>query len=512
MSHAPRPRLLYFNGPWDYVGDRIRQSYIEPFRRLLDQDFEVISVEGDCDFRREVETHRPDLALFHTGCEAPHEPEVKIINTDAFPELPRLGYMFRDPFSPSRAATMNRLRAWGVHQVVTDFRPSDAPAPYFKDTFYLPWWIDDTVFRDYGEEKSLWVALTGTGWFTRCIYTWRPEICRQLVSKVPIFHVPGGGNRSTDHDYTGENYARLLNRSRFSAGCGTVSRYLTLKLLEIPASRCCLITEETEAMKALGFRDGVNCVFADEANVVAKVQALAYDAERLQAITDAGYQLAHERHTQRNRRVFAEWYQLWRTKQPGERIVQVNPLEPLQIVAAEALAPASTFPAENPLAAAIVEGHRLMAQNLWAEALAKFEWIIAIVPCVAEARLGAALSLVRLARPAEAVPHLRYNLWIMLEHFRFSRADPIDMAVTAVVLMRMKDAKSAVQILDRDPELRHPAVNAARWIFGKAQPALAQRPAFQIAEGDETSNCETVHILPQRTFKEWVALLMSCLR
>lgn len=506
------PRLLFFNGPWGYVGDRIRASYIDPFRRLLEQDFEVISVEGDCDFRREVEMHRPDLVLFHTGCEAPHEPTITITNTDAFPDLPRLGWMFRDPFSPSRAATMNRLRAWGVHQVVTDFRPSDAPSPWFKDTFYLPWWVDDAVFRDYGEEKSLWVALTGTGWFTRCIYTWRPEICRQLLPRVPIFHVPGGGNRRTDHDFTGENYARLLNRSRFAAGCGTVARYVTLKLLEIPASRCCLVTEETEATKALGFRDGVNCIFADAQNVVEKVMALANDEPRLRAVTDAGFALVHQRHTQRNRRVFAEWFGLWKTKKPGERIVQAHPLEPLQIVQPGEPAPACKFPAENPLNDALREGYACLAAQSWSEALVKFDWVIGIVPCVAEARIGAALCHIRLGRPADALAHLRYNLWIMLEHFRFGQADPIDMAVTAAVLMRLKDAKSAVQLLDRNPELRHPALNAARWIFAKVQPALAHRPAFQIADGDETANTATVHVLPQQSFKEWVALLMSCIR
>ena len=171
MVSLPRPRLLYFNGPWDYLGERIRQSYIEPFRRLLEQDFEVVSVEGNRDFRAEVETHRPDVVMFHTGSEAPGEPEVAITNTDAFPEIPRMGYMFRDPFSPSRMATMNRMRAWRVDQVFTDFRPTDCPSPYFQDTMFLPWWIDDTVFKDYGEKKSLWVTLTGSGWLSQCIYT-----------------------------------------------------------------------------------------------------------------------------------------------------------------------------------------------------------------------------------------------------------------------------------------------------------------------------------------------------
>ena len=509
---SSRPRLLYFNGPWNYLGERMIQSYIEPFRRLLEQDFEVISVEGNRDFRQEVETHRPDMVLFHTGCEAPGEPEVTITNTDAFPGIPRMGYMFRDPFSPSRMATMNRMRTWRVDQVITDFRPTDTPAPYFKDTMYLPWWIDDRLFRDYGETKSLCVTLTGSGWLSQCIYKWRKEICLQLLPRFPIFHAPSLGNRQNNHDYTGERYARLLNRSQFSAGCGTINRYLTMKLLEIPAARCCLVTEEIEVLKAIGFKDGVNCIFADAQNVAAKVQALLDDPARLQSITDAGYSLVHQHHTQRNRRIFSDWYRLWQSKGPDQRVVQVNPLEPLQIIAGDSPVPSTTFPRENPVADALTEGYRLLAASRWNDALVKFDWVLAIIPCVAEARLGAALCLMRLGRLADATPHLRYNLNLMVGHFGYVHPDPIDMAFIGVLCLRMKDANSAVNMLGKYTQVRHPALNAMRWILAQTIPGIASQPVFKIQEGDETTNVETVHLLPQQTFADWAALLMAHLR
>lgn len=512
MPELTRPRLLYFNGPWDYLGDRMRRSYIEPFNALLAQDFDVISVEGNRDFRVEVETHQPDLVLFHTGCEAPLEPEVTIANTDAFPEIPRIGYVYRDPFSPSRMMAMNRLRSWGVNQTFTCFRPSDAPIPLFKDTIYVPWWIDDTLFRDYGEKKTLPITLTGAGWLNKCIYTWRNDIFSELVTRFPVFHAPSLGNRHTNHDYVGERYARLLNRSQFSAGCGTLSRYLTLKLLEIPAARCCLIAEEIDVLKALGFIDGVNCVFATGKNVAGKVQELLNHPDRLKMITDAGFRLVHDRHTQRNRRMFAEWFQLWKGRRPGQRIVQTNPLQPLRLIDDGADDPACTFPPENPVTQAWIDGYALIEARRWKEGLEKFEWVIRTIPCVAEARLGAALCLIRLGRASAASPHLGYNLNLLVKHFGYLHPDPIDMAFIGVLCLRMKDADSAAQLLGSYGQVRHPALNAMRWIMARVKPELAARPVFQVTEGDEASTVESIHWLQRRTFADWVALLMEYLK
>ena len=510
MSSLNRPRLLYLNGPWDYLGERMRRSYILPFRKLLEQDFEVISVEGDCCFRSEVEKHRPDATLFHTGCEAPGEPEIQISNTDAFPELPRIGYIYRDPFSPSRGAAMNRLRAWGVEDVATCFRPSDAPIDYFRNTFYLPWWVDDSQFRDYGELKEFPITLTGAGWFVRCIYTWRQEIAAELVPRFPVFHAPSLGNRQTNHDLVGEDYARLLNRSFLSAGCGTACRYLTLKLLEIPAARSCLIAEEIEVLKALGFVDGVNCVFATPKNVVEKVQHLLNNREKLQAITDAGFELVHQRHTQRQRRLFAEWFQLRKIRRAHERIVQPHPFEALQLT--DAIDRRSHFPSENPILDQIVQGYGLLERRRWAEALTIFEAVVKLIPCIAEARLGAALCLIRLGRPAQASPHLGYNLNLLLQHFRFSTPDPIDVTFTALLCLRMKDTATATVLLGRFPELRHPSLNALRWLMRRANPELGSHPAFQVAEGDEWASVESVHLLRRETFAQWSALLTEFLR
>ena len=500
---SPRPRLLFFNGPFDYLGERLIISYIEPFRRLLDQDFDVISVEGDCDFAVEVKRHAPDLVLFHGGVESPKEREVVIRNTDKFPEVPRLGWMFRDPFSPSRRNSMNRFSAWGVNQVVTDFRASDCPIPFFKDSLYLPWWIEDEVFHDYGERKTLPITLTGSGWLIRQFYAWRLPIFLKLAEKLPFYHVPAFETHQKNDAYVGEPYARLLNRSHFAAGCGTVSRFLTLKLLEIPAVRSCLITEETEVLKAMGFADGVNCVFATADNVVPKVQALMEDQPRLQAITDAGHALVHGAHTRRHRRLFAEWLQLWKSRKPGERVVQPHPFEPLRLAAADELVH-SRFPSENPLTEALVEGYRLYDAGEGGEARKKFEWVINIIPQVSEARVGLALCLMQTGELVLARKQLEHVLYVQRELCNYRRPDPVSISLHAILSARLNEVMPAADLLSITAPMKHPAINAVRWLFGQTWPELRRKHAiFKDARGDDSRNTETTHLFSQRSFEDW---------
>jgi hypothetical protein len=505
MDSDSKPRLLYFNGPWDYLGERLIASYVVPFRRLLDQDFQVVSVEGDCDLRDEVEKHRPDAILFHTGTESNREREVTITRTDAYREIPRMGYMYRDPISPSRIAPMNRMTRWGVDQVFTCNRRSDSPIPFFADSIYVPWWIDDTVFRDYGEAKTYPITLAGAGWLSaHFFYTWRQPIFAQLVLRFPIFHVPVFQNHKSQDAFVGTHYARLLNQSLFAAGCGSANRYLTLKLLEIPASRCCLITEETEVLKAMGFVDGANCVFADEKNVVQKVQALLDDPARLQAITDAGFEMVHRCHTQRQRKVFIEWFRLWKSREAGQRVVQTNPLEPLQIVSENDAVPEYRFPTENPVFEGLHAGYRLIDEAKWSEALSKFESVLAVIAYIAEARLGAGICALHLNNLQGAAKHFSSNLENQSQLRITQHPDVISIAYLAVVLVKQNLIADAVEVLRKSAGSRNPALNSLCWLLAARHKSLKARdPMFQIAEGDETTTTHTLHLLPAMGFQAW---------
>jgi hypothetical protein len=340
MESLQKPRLLYFNGPWNHLGERLVTSCVMPFRRLLDQDFEVISVEGDCNLSDEVEKHRPDAILFHPGTGSNKQKEVTIARADSYREIPRMGYMDQDLINPAYIPPMNR---WGVDQIFTRNRASVLPPAFSKDSFHLPSWIDASIYRDYGESKTYPIVLAGAGWLlTDPSVPWRHAIFAQLVMRFPIFHVPAAQNRKSPDVFVGADYARLLNRSLCAPRCGSVNQFLTSELLEIPASRCCLITQESEELKAAGFIDTVNCIFADEKSVVQKLQMLLDEPARLQAITDAGYELVHRRHTKNQRRMLIEWFRLWRSRVPGQQIIQANPLDSLQLTSSVASVPAES--------------------------------------------------------------------------------------------------------------------------------------------------------------------------
>lgn len=192
-TNPAKPRMLFVNGPWGHLGHRIRKSFIEPLQRLLEQDFSLINTPYPCDLAEQIEVHQPDVILLHTGMECPEEPQLLLLNNGHRPEVPRIGYIWRDPFTATRKIAMTRLHQWGVRHVITAFRPSDAPVSYFRDTYYLPFWADDTLYRDYGEAKTIPVSLSGAGWFSRCIYEWRQDVCFSLLPSVPILHAPAWG-------------------------------------------------------------------------------------------------------------------------------------------------------------------------------------------------------------------------------------------------------------------------------------------------------------------------------
>jgi tetratricopeptide (TPR) repeat protein len=93
------------------------------------------------------------------------------------------------------------------------------------------------------------------------------------------------------------------------------------------------LTQRTAALEAAGFADLVNCVFADDDDVLDKLEWLFENPDELQRIIKAGRELVDSRHAIQQRNQVFQWYTLHKKLKPGQRIVQPGSFLPLTIVA-----------------------------------------------------------------------------------------------------------------------------------------------------------------------------------
>ena len=283
-----KPRLLFLSGPHDHLEPLRDVGLIQPVLRWLSHHFELTVVPGDLDYGEAVSAHSPDLVMFDGGCDSFKGRFPQYTNTNAHPEIPKVGFVRNDFHSPMRLNAFGRMEQWGVH---TFFSPSfpvkGGPRAYRDRTIFVPRWVDDEIFKDYGEAKSVPVSMLGAGFLASEFYPWRRRISQKIIQYFPFFHAPRPMPRP--HMVVGENYARMINRSHFVVGCGGASRSLVSKLFEIPGARSVLITESTEIVRDAGFVDGENCIFADEDTVVDRIEHLLAHPEELEALTERSY-------------------------------------------------------------------------------------------------------------------------------------------------------------------------------------------------------------------------------
>jgi len=321
-----RPKLLFLR--WTKPGQPpFLLHQLAEHVACLRQFFDVELVDSDCDYDEVCDRVRPDLAVFESGIYAGPR---SVTNAHTHPEVPKLGFLNADAFDPVRATFLSDMARWGVENFFTISVSMAEYTPEIADRLFCwPNFVDETVHRDYGLQKTVPVLLTGS---QARHYPWRNRVSRVLAQHYPTLSMPHFGwadSAAARRMAVGEGYARLVNSALVAPSCGSFTRDVVRKHLEIPASRTCLIAERTASLEAAGFEDLVNCVFADADDVVEKVDALFGDRDRLAAVTDAGHALVHERHTPAQRRQVRDWYDLWLEGRSADGIIQAGPFAPL---------------------------------------------------------------------------------------------------------------------------------------------------------------------------------------
>lgn len=330
-----RPRLLLFRWARPGLPDFLSR-HLDEHVQTLGHFFNVRVIDRDCDYGIECDEFEPALCVFESGVYAG---ERNIRNTGSRPEIPKLGFLHSDAYDLARAVFLSDMERWGVESFFTNSVAMAEYTPEISDRLFVwPHAVDPSVFRRYPTDsgpagKNIPVLFTGS---QERHYPWRNAVGRVLAQRFATMTMPhygwGLGAGRTVH---GTEYARLLSSSIFVPACGSMSRDLVRKHLEIPAAGACLVAEDTPALAAFGFVDMENCVLGEPGELADKLDFLLADTGRLAEIVQAGHDLVHTRHVQDRRSQVLEWLQLSARRGPGERIVQAGPAGSLLLAPAE---------------------------------------------------------------------------------------------------------------------------------------------------------------------------------
>lgn len=484
-SPATKPKLVFFQ--WNHSPNSRYAKYMtqhaQDHVRCMEQHFEVVVVNEDCDYGRICDRYQPDLTLFELGYQSNQSHRIEIRNVSAHSQVPKAGLLNADSWAPTRSGILSDIDRLGIGvcfsicTTIQDYLPDSLDGLYVWPNF-----IDPAVFRDYGAEKSIPIMLTGS---RAELYPWRRRVFPLLSGSYPCLICPPHGyfDASAARALTGERYARTLNASLFAPSCGTMAREIVRKHFEIPGAGSCLIAERTPMAEAAGFAHMENCVFADADDVLDVLDNLMQDRDRLRRITDAGHDLVHSRHTIAHRPQIYQWFQLQKAPSPGRRIEQDGPFGDL--VGVERTGP--RFPARSGGGAdrtLLANGYKSLRRGELGAARKGFSDCLIYVSDLPEGLFGLALCDLASGDPAEAAIRLGHLIETTAVVYGAQDPDPAEWAVYLFALSRLGRDWEARRLADWYPRLSHPALDYIRSLlfapdaWSGTGDALTRRPSI----------------------------------
>jgi hypothetical protein len=501
----PKPKLVLF--PYKYstnLPDFVRMHRQHQVK-CLSESFEVVIVQGDCDYEQACAEHRPDLALFEmlgdNDIVAARKPVIK--NVAKVQTIPKVALINADSFSGAWAGFISDMERWGIETAFSICTTAAEHIPEIADNvFAWPNYVDTEIYRDYGQPKVIPVLFTGA---TSEAYPWRREIYKVVSEVYPSLRCPHHGYTSRITSFRmmyGEAYARTINASWVVPACGTVAMEVLRKHFEIPACKACLITESSPGLVAAGFRDMKNCVFANADDILEKLDYLFQHPEEIERITAAGHQLVHSRHTYKQRDQIYQWFMLHKSLKPGQKIVQPNLFEP-PIVVEESYALSDSRVSSNGVHLTLFsQGEAKLWAREYFQARALFVRSSNYVPWgLPKAKFHMALCDLYMGNANAAYAWLITSVHYILARYHAIDPDPVEWAYCIIALLALGKWKMGRECASQFPALRHPELDRARW----AAYSLALPGRLVPVPQDETATYRrSIHQLPVRSLSEWI--------
>jgi hypothetical protein len=389
---------------------------------------------------------------------------------------------------------------WGIE---TFFSISTTTAEHTPEIagnlFVWPNFIDSDIYRDHGQDKVIPVLFNGN---MSSVYPWRKKIYKVVSKCYPSLTFPHLGYESYSPIMIhGEQYARTLNASYFVPACGTLAKEIIRKHFEIPGCRSCLITEKSQSLEAAGFVDMQNCVFADEKDVLDKINYLFQNRAELEKITNAGHQLVHSRHTLKQRDQIFQWFKLNNTIRSDQKIVQLSPFESLSVVERSSGIKNAPIICNGLNLTLLYQGDEKLWAGKYDEAEALYLRCLNYIPWMSEPKLKLAICNLYKGHADNALNWILTPIQNNLSIYKALEPEPVEWAYLIISLLCKGDLTQAMVRAGQFPSLHHPELDRTRWVVN-----YLQNDGNKVS----TQNCQlsnsrySIHQLPQLSFERWI--------
>lgn len=504
-----KPKLLYFSPGQKYkkiVVPNNHEPMIDRMDKWLEHYFVVETVSEDTDLAVEVQKHKPDMILFDGLLEGSSKLRINITSLDAYPEIPRAGFSRVDALSPTRGVSFEELMLKGAEVIFTLAEPIMGESmPDHRDSIiHIPWFFDPDLFKDYGLEKTIPIGMFGSFESPPYMYSWRAAIKHTLLDNLPAlyFRHPGYNLvRQEGNPFVlfGKSYAKAINSCVIAPSHGGFTEIVVSKQMEIPACRTLLITQNSASLEAHGFKNGINCVFADPEDILNRIQILFNDRSKLDQITDQGFNFVHQNHTYKHRPQMIQWLELRKNLGKKERIVQPTLMGDLKIV--QSSSSERTFHVfGSPIYRMLQEADRLIQVNDFTNADRLCNKLLSCCGYLSEPQLRLIIMELLSGSPHSALPKIQKPL-----EMRFSMGgifpDPIEWSVLILILIAMNQPETLLEYLVQFTQVHRRELNICRWTAGIIlQDKALEETAINALE--DNLNHFSIHSFRNFTFKD----------
>lgn len=511
MENITKPRLVFFQ--WKNKGvSKLVLLHKQQHIKCLSKFFEVIVINDDCDYQQICDKYQPDLTFFESGVNYRRCQKLEIKNIHTNLEIPKLGFHNGDSWCEARAGFLSDMEHWGIETFFSICTTMAEHTPEIAENLFVwPNFIDPDIYQDYSQTKVIPLLITGR---QHPLYPWRERINKIVTQYYPSLICPHLGyddERGTSRMMYGEQYARTINASWFVPTCGSIEKEVVRKHFEIPASKSCLITEKTPSIEAAGFIDMENCVFADENDVLDKLDYLFQHLDELETITNAGYKLVHSRHTLKQRDQIFQWFNLYKNLKPNQKIFQTNPFDPLTIVDKSSGIKNLHLVGNGSIIELLRQGDEKLWSGKYQEAEALYLKCLNHISWIPEPKLRLTLCNLYKGNAQTAFYWILQPIKYTLEDYQALDPDPVEWAYFIISLLCQGKLNEAIIRANQFPSLRHPELDRTRWAIN-----CMQNPGENIPRPDSqlSKSRYSVHKLSNRSFADWInnlcILLKSC--